>query len=72
MKKLGKILAWLLLLAAATWFSVKVELGGQTLWERFLASFAGQAACAGMQPPMEDVTDEDRRHLDELIKQHSK
>ena len=64
----------LLLVAGVVWFSLKVELGGRTLWERVLDLASGSDAAGiedGSGPPMEEISDQERKALDRLLQEES-
>lgn len=74
MRTLIRILLLVLALLAFAWVAWRVEFAGRTLWERVSGTGSSPADRDPTTdgPPMEQVDDEDRRALDDLVRQHDR
>ncbi|MDY0060715.1 MAG: hypothetical protein RBU45_12965 [Myxococcota bacterium] len=75
MRTLIGLLLLIVAVAGLGWVSYKVEFDGQTLLERLSSATSATTALddpATNGPPMEQVSDDDRKHLDRLVQERSR
>ncbi|MBM4319974.1 MAG: hypothetical protein FJ125_08420 [Deltaproteobacteria bacterium] len=75
MRTFLRLLLLVLALLAFAWVSWRVEFGGRTLWER-ASGLAGPGSSnvdpATDGPPMEQLSDDDRKALDDLVRRRGR